>query len=112
MKKIYVFVLLMASLFTIEAGVVEKTYYFDNPSVVSSGDFQMIHFNNTLITGKTGEPALPYQSVQLLLPPGESATTIEFIGEDDVQLSGVYYLVSPASFKAIIRTRRRHIQFK
>ena len=90
MKKICFFVLLMASVLMLNAGIVEKTYYFGNPTIIPSGEFQLIHFENTLITGKTGEPALPYQSVQLLLLPGEKAVSIEFIGEEEIQLSGIY----------------------
>jgi len=90
MKKFCFFVLLMASVLMLNAGIVEKTYYFSNPTIIPSGEFQLIHFENTLITGKTGEPALPYQSVQLLLLPGEKAVSIEFIGEEEIQLSGIY----------------------
>jgi len=92
MKKFYILVLIMASAFMLNAGVVEKTYSFSNPRILPAGEFQMIHFDNTLITGNTGEPALPYQSVQLLLPPGEKALSVEFIGEDAIQLSGVFSL--------------------
>lgn len=88
MKKIHALFLLMASAIVLHAGVIEKTYTFNNPTVVTKNGYQMLYFENTMITGKSGEPALPYQSVQLLLPPGEKAVSIEFIGEDEVLLSG------------------------
>jgi hypothetical protein len=90
MKKFFLFVFMMISVFMLNAGVVEKVYYFNQPSVHSSGEYQMISFENTLITGKAGEPALPYQSVKLLLPPGEKAISLEFVGEEEFQLPGVY----------------------
>jgi hypothetical protein len=90
MKKLQFLILSLALNLMLNAGIVEKTYYFNNPTVTHSGEFQMIYFENTLITGKTGEPALPYHAVQLLLPPGEKAISVEFIGEEEVQLSGVF----------------------
>jgi hypothetical protein len=90
MKKFYSLVLMMASVLMLNAGVVEKTYTFSSPTIIPSGEFQLIYFENTLVTGKTGEPALPYQSVQLLLPPGEKAISIEFTGEEEILLSGVF----------------------
>ncbi len=45
-----------------------------------------------MLTGKAGEPTLPYYAVKLLLPPGEKAVTIEFTGSDEIILSGKYSL--------------------
>lgn len=90
MKNFILSVFLFASVLTVSAAVVEKTYYFENPSVTTVGQFHQIGFNNTMITGITGEPALPYHTVQLLLPPGEKAISIEFIGENEIQLSGIF----------------------
>jgi hypothetical protein len=90
MKKFYIVILVLASALMLKAGIIEKSYYFDNPTLIQSGEFQMIQFENTLITGKTGEPALPYQSVQLLLPPGEKAISVEFFGEEAMLMEGFY----------------------
>jgi len=57
---------------------VKYTYHFNTPVAVQSGTFQSISFDNTLLTGKIGEPALPYHAVQLLLPPGEEAISVNY----------------------------------
>lgn len=74
----------------INAQVIEKTYYFDNYSIVQTANHETINFNNTLLTGKPGEPVLPYHSISLLLPPGEIAESIEMIGEDEVTIPGKF----------------------
>ncbi|MCF8406008.1 MAG: T9SS type A sorting domain-containing protein [Bacteroidales bacterium] len=72
------------------AGIVEQEYYFDNPTIKQSGDYQLIGFDGLMLTGITGEPTLPYQAVKLLLPPGEMAVSMEIIRENEVNLQGVY----------------------
>jgi len=72
----------------INAQLIEKIYYFDNYSITQTNNHETINFNNTMLTGKLGEPVLPYQSVSLLLPPGEIAESIEMIGEDEVTIPG------------------------
>ncbi len=92
--------ILLAFLFAyinLNAQLIEKTYYFDNYQVIQKSGYQIIDFENTLLTGKTGEPVLPYHSVSLLLPPGEVAESIEFIGEDEISIDG-YYSLSPKQF--------------
>jgi hypothetical protein len=72
----------------INAQVIEKIYYFDNYTITQKANHETINFKNTLLTGRLGEPVLPYQSVSLLLPPGEIAQSIEMIGEDEVTIPG------------------------
>jgi hypothetical protein len=74
------------------AGVVEKIFYFGDYNRISKGNFEYISLENTMLTGKTGEPTLPYYAVKLLLPPGEKAVTIEFTGIDEIVLPGKYIL--------------------
>ncbi len=83
---------LLYAYINLNAQVIEKTYYFDNYKITQTDDHETINFDNTMLTGKTGEPALPYQSVSLLLPPGEVAESIEAIGEDEVNISGTFSL--------------------
>ena len=85
------------------AGTVRHTYHFGNPSVSKSGDYQMFNFENTMLTALPGQPVVPYRQVNLMLPPGESATGIEIIFEDEIFLSGTFKLypqqeVRPVSF--------------
>nr|NQU94379.1 T9SS type A sorting domain-containing protein [Bacteroidota bacterium] len=74
------------------AGQIEKTYTFSNPQITEAEGYQMITFENTLLTGITGEPVLPYAAVSLLLPPGEVATKIEIIPGNEVIVNGRYQL--------------------
>ncbi|MCW8823257.1 MAG: C25 family cysteine peptidase, partial [Ignavibacteriaceae bacterium] len=98
MKKItfllFVFLGVYASL---NAQVIEKTYYFDNYQVTQIDNYETINFSNTLLTGKTGEPVLPYHSISLLLPPGEIAESIEMIGEDETTIPG-NFTIYPQQF--------------
>jgi hypothetical protein len=90
MKKLYfsfLLVLISAKLF---AGHVEYSYQFSGPSVRSVGEFHVIAFDNTYLTGKTGEPALPYMGVNLLLPPGEEAISVEYVFDNEIVLDGIF----------------------
>ena len=75
-------------------GTIEKTYSFSNPLISESNESNLITFDNTFLNGIVGEPSLPYHAISLLLPPGESVETIEFICEDEIQLPG-FYKISP-----------------
>lgn len=101
MKNFFVSVFFLVSAMTISAGVIEKSYFFQSPSIKTAGEFQTIGFDNTMITGITGEPALPYHAVQLLLPTGEKAISIEFIGENEVQLPGTYRIIPGQASKPL-----------
>ena len=94
MKNFLFFITLFFSVAALNAGIIEKTYYFENVKIQQSGEYHLISFENTLLTGKTGEPTLPYNAIKLILPPGETATTIEFIGEQETQIPG-YFKIYP-----------------
>jgi hypothetical protein len=90
MKKLTITCFLMLIAAFISAGTIKYTYHFNNPSVKQAGTFQVIAFDNTLVTGNTGEPALPYQAVRLLLPPGEEAVSVNYSYEDESILEGTF----------------------
>jgi hypothetical protein len=98
MKKInfLLFVILCVST-SLNARIIEKTYYFDNYQVTQIDNYATINFSNTLLTGRTGEPVLPYHSISLLLPPGEIAESIEMIGEDETAIPG-NFIIYPQQF--------------
>jgi len=75
-----------------QAETIEKTYYFSNPNVTELNGYQQISFGNDLLTAPAGEPAMPYSAISLLLPPGHIATSIEFVGEDEIVLKGNFNL--------------------
>ena len=78
------------TLIAAHAGIVEKTYQFTDFKIQQEQGYQLIQIDGLLLTGLVGEPALPYQDVKLVLPPGERAVSIEFIGSDEMLLSGSY----------------------
>jgi hypothetical protein len=83
----FFFTLIAAFLF---AGSLQYSYYFTSPSVKEVNAFQAVTFENTFLTGKSGEPALPYQAVKLLLPPGEEAISVNFTFEEENTLEGFF----------------------
>lgn len=93
MKKLF---LLFSMFFAIHgiimAQIIEKTYTFQSPQIRQAGDYQLISFDQTMISGVPGEPALPYQSVALLIPPGAIATSIELFCQDEISLPGTYLI--------------------
>jgi hypothetical protein len=98
MKKINFLLFVLLFVYAdLNARDIEKTYYFDNYQVAQIDNYQTISFSNTLLSGKTGEPVLPYQSISLLLPPGETAESIEIIGEDETTIPG-NFIIYPQQF--------------
>lgn len=93
MKKYLTLVIILLLLNNLLSATETKhTYSFGQPLINNSGSYQFIIFDNTLQTGLTGEPTLPYCKVSLLLPPGESATHIEYEWSDEVTLPGTFLL--------------------
>ncbi|MCK5032072.1 MAG: hypothetical protein KAS18_00525, partial [Calditrichia bacterium] len=76
------------SVISLNAGTIEKTYYFGDYKISNMADYRIINFENTLTTGKSGEPVLPYHPVSLLLPPGQIAQSIEIIGMNEITIPG------------------------
>jgi hypothetical protein len=91
MKKILIMFFVITS-FCLYADIIEQTYFFDNYIISDRDGFQVINFDNTLLTGVVGEPVLPYHSVSILLPPGEEAVSIEIIGKDETTIPGFFDL--------------------
>ncbi len=77
---------------SVSSEVIRKTYNVTNHSIANVDGFQTISFDDMLITGRTGEPGLPYYAVKILLPPGHEAISISFEGKDKVELQGYYKL--------------------
>jgi len=92
MKKVSLLILAIFSITLIQAKVIEKSYDFNEYRITHHGEYQMINFENTFLTGIVGEPVLAYQSVSLLIPPGHVAESIEFIGSDETLIPGHYKL--------------------
>ncbi|MCX6284830.1 MAG: C25 family cysteine peptidase [Bacteroidetes bacterium] len=102
MKKHIIFSLACFLSLSLYAGTVIKTYHFGKPDIKSNGNFQTISFDHTLLSGKPGEPMLPWQAISLMLPPGESAVKILMQVSGFVELPGNYIIqpqqdISPIS---------------
>jgi len=74
------------------AGNIERTYHFANYSIQAKGSYQTIMFDGAKSAGIPGEPSLPYIQVVLMLPPGESAESMEVIRKNEVQIPGTFQL--------------------
>lgn len=85
--------LLMFTALMLSADVIEKTYHFSNPKITQTGNYHQISFERTMLTGLTGEPALPYFAVSLLLPPGQAAMKIEIIHGKEILLPGFFQIL-------------------
>ncbi|MDO9253947.1 MAG: C25 family cysteine peptidase [Bacteroidales bacterium] len=82
--------LMFMFIITTIAGRVEQTYHFGNPTIRQNGEYQRFELENTLLTAMPGQPVLPYQQVKLILPPGESALSIEILFSDAITLPGKF----------------------
>ena len=84
-----VLVLLATSLF---AGHFDYAYNISSPTAKDMGSFNVIMFEGMYLTGKTGEPVLPYQAVKLMLPPGEEAVSVNWKFENEEIIEGNFTL--------------------
>jgi len=92
MKKLYSLLFCISMFSGLFAGTIQKEYTFSSPEVAVNDAYQTINFEGCMLTSPIGEPVMPYFPVKLLLPPGEIATNIEFIGEDEIVMDGNYQL--------------------
>ena len=81
----------MVSLFA-SAQTIEKTYYFNQPSVSQIQDYEQIQFTGCMQSALAGQPSLPWQNVSLMLPQGTEALGIEVELSDFQTLGGNHEL--------------------
>lgn len=86
MKRILVLLVGVVSVLLMNGGEIVKVYSFDSPKVETVGDYQILKLENALNSGLAGEPSLPFYAVQILLPPGQKAVSIEFVGFDEAKI--------------------------
>jgi hypothetical protein len=91
MKKISIFLLVSFLSLSVFSGNVEKTFHI-NCSIRNLGQYQTVMIDKAVQSGIPGEPTLPYLAVSLMLPPGESAESIEIIRENEIILPDTYLL--------------------
>jgi hypothetical protein len=93
MKQLLFFSILLFVFSSLFSQKVEQVYSFDLPEITKSGDYSILKLENTLNTGKLGEPSLPYYAVKILLPPGQKAVSIEFERQDEVLLNTEFQIL-------------------
>ncbi|NVO19575.1 MAG: T9SS type A sorting domain-containing protein [Bacteroidetes bacterium] len=84
--------LLLGFTILLKAGIITRDYYFSKYTVSQKGEYQMVNLDDAQLSGLPGFPALAYRQLNILLPPGESAISIEMTGYDKIELPGVYKL--------------------
>ena len=99
MKKTFFILLFTGTGILVNAGIIEKTFYFNNYTIQTKGSYQTINFANTALSGITGEPVLPWQEIVLLLPPGEVAASMNVIEEDLTELPGSFIIYPQQAVK-------------
>ncbi len=87
------------------AQTVQKTYYFDNPTVTEVNGYDVIKFASTMNNGVVGEASLPWQSVSLLLPQNTDAQSINVEYSDFVELEGTYNLLPQQAARPLSSTK-------
>lgn len=92
MKKISTLLVFLIAFLSVNAETITKTYMIPDLEVTTKSGYQTITSNEMLLAGKPGEPALPYYSVQLMLPPGHEAVSISFQGVNKINMQGYYKL--------------------
>lgn len=111
MKKTLLFIVLISLSIGLRAETIEKTYSFSNPEIVQKGEFSQILFQDMMLTAKSGDPALPYYAVSLLLPPGHEAIEIEFVGEGLVTLKGEFKIRPYQPSRPLSETKKAEFCF-
>lgn len=65
---------------------VEKTFYFSDPKITTIDAGDQILFEGCNLSAIAGQPAIPWQQVCLMLPPGQEAIDIEVVYGDFIQI--------------------------
>lgn len=92
MKRIFTLLIVICTFSSVRADIIRHTYNMADPQVKTTAGYTTLQFEGTLLSGKAGEPALPWHAVKLLLPPGHEAVSITVEGSDHVTLNGYYKL--------------------
>jgi hypothetical protein len=101
MKKVFLTGLVLIFSLISFAGTIHKTYHFDQVNIKMVGNYQTISFPNTILSGNAGEPMMPWHSVSLILPPGESAKEIRMEELGFVDIPGNYDILPQQNISPI-----------
>jgi len=76
MEKLFLILIFTLSAALLLSSVIERTYYFEEPKLKSSGEYTRIFSKDLEIITLPGYPEIPSQEIKLLLPPAEASYTI------------------------------------
>jgi hypothetical protein len=74
------------------AQTVEMNYSFEQPVITEIQGYEQIQLRGCMQSALTGQPSLPWQSVSLMLPQGQEATSIEVRLSDFHEIEGSHLL--------------------
>ncbi len=92
MKKILIAFTLFCWGLSAFAGDLVQTYHFSSPIFSKHLTYDLVRFDQTMLTNHSGEPLIPYMKVSLLLPMGEEAASVFIEKSGKVELPGRYEL--------------------
>jgi conserved repeat domain len=110
MKKVCFTLVFSLLSFLINAQVIEKTYHFDTPVASQIEGYDQVNFSGCLQSALAGQPSLPWQSISLLLPQGQEASSIEVVLSDFITLEGEYNLYPYQSSRPYSKPERKFIK--
>jgi len=93
MKKILLITLAIIFSIATQAKTIEKTYFYTDFQIQQNGDYYLIQAPGALNTAIIGQALLPWYATKLLLPPGEIVESVEFIGQNLVEIPGSFQLM-------------------
>ncbi|PLW97980.1 MAG: hypothetical protein C0593_07025 [Marinilabiliales bacterium] len=93
MRSIFTLLMLILSAGFLFGQEVQQSFHFSNPEVTITDGYANFSFTGTQSTGITGEPAIPYQMVSLLIPQGHEAVSVNVEYLNEVALPGTYVIV-------------------
>lgn len=105
MKRVLALLVVVIVGFTSLASEITQTYQFSHPGLQKRLGHDVISFEQTMLTNRVGEPLLPYQSVSLLLPPGEEAVSVTIEKSGKVAIPGTFELYPAQSSKPLSETK-------
>ena len=92
MKKLLLTISVIMMVFSVSAQVMEKTFYFSNPSFEKYQGYEQVNFDNCIQRAEEGNPSLPWFAVSLLLPQNTEAQDIEIEYNDFIDVEGSHLL--------------------
>ena len=76
----------------ISGNTVEYRFSIDDFTVARSGTYANLLMKAAMQTARRGQPEVPWFKVSLMLPPGQAAESLAFIGDSLVEIPGQYLL--------------------